>query len=151
MIFPKNGEYMKGYRSFLLKIVVSLACVLLVSSQAWAGENLSKWDAAGKEISEAAKAVGGASGESWQKTKKITAETMQKVQKKGSHVWGKTKDKSSEIVDKTVDVSGSMAEGTVEKSKGFWQKTKEISKKWLEKTKTKIHEMTTPEPQQLSV
>ncbi|MCP4342854.1 MAG: hypothetical protein GY799_29225 [Desulfobulbaceae bacterium] len=142
---------MKRYRTLLLKIVVSLACVLLASSQVWSGEQPGIWDAAGKEISEAAKAVGDASGESWQKTKEITAKTLHNVQDKGADVWGKTKDKSSDLVDKTVDVSSDVAEGTVEKSKGFWQKTKEISKEWLDKAKKKIHEITSPEPQHLSV
>lgn len=142
---------MKRHWSLLLKIVVSLACLLLNFSQIFAGEEPGKWDAAGKEISEAAKAVGDASGESWQKTKEITVETLHNVQGKGASVWDKTKDKSSELVDKTVDVSNDVAEGAVEKSKGFWQKTKEISTKWLDKAKTNIHEITSPEPQKLSV
>ena len=142
---------MKSHKSLLLMIVVTLGCLAVISSQVWAGIEPGKWDTVSKEISEVAKAVGNASGEGWQKTKEITAETMNNAQETGVEVWGKTKEKSSEIVDKTVEVSGDVAEGTAEKSKGFWQKTKKISKKWWEKGKAKIHEMTAPDPQQLSV
>ena len=142
---------MKAYWSFLVKIVVPLACLLMIFSQVWAVEEPGKWDKVGKEISETARAVGDASGESWQKTKEITAETLHDVQEKGAQVWDTTKDKSSEFVDKTVDVSGDVIEETAAKSKGFWQKTKEISKQWLDKAKNKIHDLTNPEPKQLSV
>lgn len=139
---------MKIYKRLLLIIVVTLGCLVVISSQVQAGIEPGKWDTVSKEISEAAKAVGDASGESWQKTKEITAETMLNAQETGIEVWGKTKDKSSELFGKTVEISGNVAEGTAEKSKGLWQKTKEISKEWWEKGKAKMHKLTEPEPQQ---
>lgn len=144
----KYRIFMKINRRVLGKIVVILACLMLISSQGWAGKEPDKWDAAGKEISEAAKAVGNASSESWQKSKEITVEAVQGAQKTGTEVWDKTKEKSSAIVDKTVEVSGDVATGTAEKSKGFWQNTKDTSKKWYDKAKAKIHEMTAPDSQQ---
>lgn len=136
----KNGrEYMKNQQCVLWKIIVTLTCLVLFSAPAFAAEEPGaaeepdKWETAGKEISEAAKAVGSASGEAWQKTKEKTAET-----------WDKTKEKSAEVAEKTAEVSGEVVVETAEKSKGFWQKTKETTKSWLDKARAKIHQMTAP-------
>ncbi len=137
---------MKNYRSALYAVAITLGCVCILSSYVSAKEEPGKWDAAGKEISEAAKAVGQASEETWQKTKVKTTEVVHEATEKGAETWDKTKKKSSEIVGKTKEVSSDVAEGTVEKSKGFWQTTKDTSKKWLEKAKAKIHEMTASDP-----
>ena len=139
---------MKSNRRVLGSSIAILACLVLISSHGLATEEPDKWDTAGKEISEAAKAVGNASGESWRKTKEITADAVQGAQKTGTEVWDKTKETSTAIVGKTVEVSGEVATGTAETSKGFWQKTIDTSKKWYDKAKTKIHEMTAPEPKQ---
>ena len=101
--------------------------------------------AAGKEITEAAKAVGNASEESWQKTKEKTAEVVHGAKEKGTQVWDKTKQKSSEVAEKTVEVTEDAAAETAVKSKGFWQKTKETSARWYENAKARIHQMTAPD------
>lgn len=124
---------MKIEKCGLCKIIVTLSCLVLFSAPVLAVEEPGKLETAGKEISEAAKAVGNATGGVWQKTKEKTAET-----------WDKTKEKSSEVAEKTAEVSEEVAVVTVEKSKGFWQKTKETTKSWLEKARAKIHQMTAP-------
>ncbi len=144
--YKRMERYMNAQRNVLFKIAL-ICSLLLYSSQVWAGDEPGKWDAAGKEISEAAKAVGSASSESWRKTKEKTAETIGSAKEKGTQAWEKTKEKSSEVAKKTVDVSENIAEGTAEKSKGFWQKTKEKSLEWLEQVKAGIHKMTADDPQ----
>jgi hypothetical protein len=133
---PEWSRQMESNNNVSLKVVVILGCLICMSSLGWAAEEPGKWKTAGKEISEAAEAVGNASGEAWRKTKEKTAET-----------WDKTKEKSAEVAEKTVEVSEEVAVETAEESKGFWQKTKETTKSWLEKARAKIHQLTAPEPE----
>lgn len=136
---------MVGNKHILFKITVTLSCLLFFSFRVWSTQDPDKWDTAGQEISEAAKAVGNASEESWRKTKEKTATAVHGAKETGTEVWDKTKQKSSEVAHKTVDVSEDVAVETAEKSKGFWQKIQETSKKWYAKAKAKIHEMTAPD------
>lgn len=95
----KTKEGIFGQRGFILTL--SALCLLLLSSPALAEGEKPKWDAAGKEIKEAAKAVGEASKETWQTTREKTAEALDKAKDKGEEVWQKTKEKSAEAVQKT--------------------------------------------------
>lgn len=110
-------------------------------------EELGKWDKAGKEVSEAAKAIGEASGESWDKTKDATEKSYEKMKEKSAETWSKTKEKSGEIIEKSVDASGKAADSAAEKSKEAWDKTKEGSTELMDKAKSKVHEMTAPTPE----
>ena len=139
---------MVRHKHIFFKITVALTCLLFFPIKVWSGQEPDKWNTAGKEISEAAKAVGNASEESWQKTKETTAKAVHGAKETGTEVWDQTKQKSSEVATKTVEVTEDVAAETAEKSKGFWQKIQETSKKWYTKAKAKIHQMTAPDGQQ---
>lgn len=132
---------------FVMTIGVQVNATEVASSETPVAEEPGKWDKAGKEISEAAKAIGEASGEIWDKTKDATGKSYEKMKEKSAETWSKTKDKRGEIIDKSVDDSGEAADSAAEKSKEAWEKTKEGSAELMDKAKSKVHEMTAPAPE----
>ncbi len=110
-------------------------------------EETGTWDKAGKEVSEATKAIGEASGESWDKTKDATGKSYDEMKQKSAEAWEKTKEKSGELLDKSVDASSKAADSASEKSKEAWEKTKEGSTELMDQAKSKVHEMTAPTPE----
>ena len=104
-------ERMKKGSATLLFVCFSLYCLIPpVFAE-------SKWDAAGDEVSEAAKAVTEASKESWNKTKDASSE-----------LWQSTKEKSSDLVETSATTGENAIDGTVEVTTSFWQKTKDKTK-----------------------
>jgi len=118
----------------------------VASSVTPVAEETGTWDKAGKEVSEAAKAISEASGESWDKTMDATGESYEKMKQKSAETWSKTKEKSGELVDASVDASSNAVDSASETSKGAWEKTKECSTELMDKAKSKVHEMTAPTP-----
>ncbi len=81
--------------------IMSFAAVLLFTAGMASAESEPKgtWDKAGKELQEAAAAVGDATKEStaqaWEKTKEVTGEVAEGSQK----AWEATAEKSQEVVE----------------------------------------------------
>lgn len=96
-------------------------------------EEKSKWQEAGNEISEAATAVGDASKESWEKTKKAS-----------SKMWNQAAKTTGNIADKSTEKGGEAVDATVETSKSFWSKVKSTTSSWYKSAKNKIHQLTAP-------
>jgi hypothetical protein len=132
---------------FFLFIGIQVNATEVASSVKSVVEEPGKWDKAGKEVAEAAKAIGEASGESWDKTKDTTEKSYEDMKKKSAATWSKTKEKSGEMIDKSVDASGQAADSAAEKSKEAWDKTKEGSTELMDQAKSKVHEMTAPTPE----
>ena len=93
----------------------------------------SKWDAAGDEVSEAAKAVTEASKESWEKTKDASNE-----------LWKNTVETGGDLVEVSASTGENVVDGTVETTSSFWQSAKNKTAQWYKKVREKIHEMTAP-------
>lgn len=138
---------MGSNRHIFFKIAIMLACLIFHSATLWSQQEPGEWDKAGKEISEAAKAVGSATEEGWRKTREKTAEMVQGTKAKSTEVWDKTKQESSEVVEKTVEVSEDIAAEAAQQSKGFWQKTRTTVNKWYDQAKARVHELTAPDQQ----
>lgn len=119
--------------NFLPKVVLIASCLLFTGSIAAAVEKEGAWSKAGKEIGEAAHAVGHASKDSFDKTMTKGAGVMEKTTTASSEAWGEAKKTSAEAWGATKDTS-------VE----AWHKTKEGSAELYDKAKGKIHEMTGP-------
>lgn len=141
---------------FIVTTLIILFCVFIgiqvnatevASSVTPVVEEPGKWDKAGKEVSEAAKAIGEASGESWEKTKDATEKSYEDMKEKSAEAWSKTKEKSGEMIDESVDASSQAVDSAAEKSKEAWDKTKEGSTELMEKAKSKVHDMTAPTPE----
>lgn len=124
-----------------LSLSVCLAAPVMAENTpgAAAGEE-SSWSKASKEISEAARAVGEVSKETWGKTKETSAEVWDKTKETSSKAWDKTKEVGSGVPEGSEDV----ADATVDTSKSFWQKTKETSARWYNAAKMKVHQITAP-------
>lgn len=132
---------------FFMFIGIQVHATEVASSVTTVAEETGKWDKAGKEVSEAAKAIGEASSESWDKTKDATGESYEQMKKKSAEAWSKTKEQSGELVDKSVDASEKAIDSASETSKEAWEKTKEESNELMDKAKSKVHEMTAPDPE----
>ena len=114
--------------NFIVFFVFLYSCCLL--SPVFAE---SKWDAAGDEVSEAAKAVSEASKESWGKTKDA-----------GSELWENTKETSSDLVETSASTGEDVVDGAVEATTSFWESTKNKMASWYQKGREKVHELTAP-------
>lgn len=135
-----------------LSLSVCLAAPVMAENTpgAAAGEE-SSWSKASKEISEAARAVGEVSKETWGKTKETSAEVWDKTKETSSKAWDSTKKTTAKAWDKTKEAGSGVPEGsedvadaTVDTSKSFWQKTKETSARWYNAAKMKVHQITAP-------
>lgn len=87
-----------------------------------------KWEAAGREVRDAAGAV-------LEATRESTGTAWDSVKSGSVEVWDKTKSGSQEVYN-TVG----------ERSKEAWHATREESQDWWQKGKAMIHEATAPEP-----
>jgi gas vesicle protein len=115
--------------------IMSLAAVLLFAAGIASAESESKgtWDKAGKELQEAAAAVGDA-------TKESTAQAWQKTKETSEDVAESTVEVSKKAWEKTKEVTGEVAEG----SQKAWEATAEKSQEVVEEVKQKLHNTTAP-------
>lgn len=93
----------------------------------------SKWQEAGDEISDVAIAVGDASKESWEKTKKAS-----------SKMWNQAAETTGDIADKSMEKGEDAVDVTVASSKSFWDTVKSSSVSWYDTAKNKLHQLTAP-------
>ncbi len=113
------------------KIILPLAavfCLAVFVTGTFAGEQADKWKTAGREVREAAKAVGLA-----------TKNTAHKV-------WDETKTESREVYEKTRNKSGEIWDRTKTESEETWEAAKTKTRKVLNYAKVGIHEATAPVP-----
>lgn len=150
-VYLKEGsmESVKKYRLFKAAVVAwSICCVapgVVVAEQ-------NAWDKAGQQIGEAARAVGDASAETWQKTKKASSNAWDKTKEVSGQTWDKTKDVSGETWDKTkegsakaADSGGDALDSAGDKAASLWDRTKKGTSSWYKKTRQKVHDITGPE------
>ena len=106
-----------------------LSGVSSVSAEEAVPEEPGKWEKAGKEISEAADAVGDATVDSSKKA------------------WKATKEGSAQAYEATKEGAVDAYEATKEGSAKAWKATKEKSHELMEEGRQKVHEATAPKPE----
>lgn len=132
---------MESVKKFKLFKVVFVALSICCFVPCVAVADQSAWDRAGQQIGEAARAVGDASAESWQKTKKASSNGWDKTKEVSGETWDKTKKGSA----KAVDSGGDALDSAGDKAATLWDKTKKGTSSWFNRTKQNVHDMTAPE------
>ena len=145
-IVRKIKMILKVVPVFFLGLVFVALTEAGASGNESSADESSKWDTAGKELSEAAKAVGEASKETWQDVKESGSETWEKTKKAANEDWQEAKQKGAEVWSQTKEETKEGIESTKEESLTFWQKVKKKTRAWYNKIRGRVHEATAPEP-----